>query len=76
MGMRFGLLNVDPWERLMPRITLYRRSMGDIGKGCPLRVEKNLMAEIWALMCLCDMVGARYVAKRTSVCSDIGKVGR
>ena len=36
----------------MPRMTLYRRSMGACGVGDPRSVEKNLIAEMWAEMFL------------------------
>ena len=74
IGILGGLLNFVPCVLFMPLISLYSRS-SVMGWLCPCSSALNFMADIWALMTLCEWVVDRCVAKRMSVFSDMGNNG-
>ena len=67
MGILFGRLNVFPCVRLMPLTTLYSRSRGRLFVSKPANSAENLMADMCAVMCLCEWVGDRCVANSMRV---------
>ena len=63
----------EPWERLIPRITLWRRRQLARGSGNPCSMWSALIPERYTLMEECWILAARKVANKHKVHSSAGQ---